>query len=171
MTIQLRHTTSRQVDQLVLCRHNLRAALKQFFGMLAVSIPVLLFTPVIASFGTLVIPNLTRAVFVFGEHNGRSTGDAPLVLYVRLAWLIAFLCLAVLIMNLIFGVRSRYMFLPVVFGSVGFATFLWSVITEGGALWQWDIVPLSVATGFLTAQGLTTYFDSRHRRICWSVTR
>lgn len=148
------------------CRHDTPAALRLLLVMLGVSIPVWIFTPVVASFASLLIPQLMTAVFVPGENNGRSTGDAPYSLYTELAVLLVVGCILVLVLNLVFGMRMRHTWAPVVLGAVGVVAFLWAVTTFGGAPWQWAIAPLSIVAGAAAGQALTTAEDARRGRPC-----
>lgn len=134
-------------------------AFKTFFSMIGFSIPVWLLTPIVASFGTLVMPNLKTAVFASSENNGRTAGDSPITLYIHLAWALAFFCMAVLLINLVFGLRARFLWLVQLAVITGLAGFFWQVISVGGALWQWDILPVAVGAAYLLAQVFTSLTD------------
>jgi len=149
-----------------LCRHDTPAAFRLLMVMLGISIPVWIFTPVVASFASLALPQLMIAVFVAGENNGRSAGDVPVALYTELAVLLVVGCVAVLMLNLVFGMRMRHAWTPAVFGIAGVALFLWTATSLGGAPWQWAIAPLAAALGVAVAQTLTTIEDSRGATPC-----
>ena len=129
--------------------------------MIGGSIPVWFLTPVVASFATLFMPNLSSAVFAADENNGRTAGDSPDTLYAHLAWILIAFCVAILAMNLVFGTGTRYMWLLTLAFIGGAAAFVWQVISEGGALWQWNILPTAVAGAYLLAQLLTTLIGLR----------
>ncbi len=120
--------------------------------MLGVCAVIWILTPVIASFGTLVIPGLDAAVFTPGENHGSTAGDSPVTLYIHLAWVVGLACIAVLVLNLTLGVAKRHLWLPVAGVVLGVAVFVWLVVTRGGALWMWDIAPVLGVGCYLIAQ-------------------
>lgn len=142
-------------------RHNPKEAFKTFAMMIGGSIPVWFLTPVVASFATLFMPNLSSAVFAADENNGRTAGDSPDTLYTHLAWVLVAFCAAILAMNLVFGTGTRYMWLLTLAFIGGVVAFVWQVISAGGALWQWDILPAALASAYLIAQLLTTLTSPR----------
>lgn len=132
------------------------AAIVLFVKQVGVSAVVWILTPVVASFGTFVMPNLMTAVFVPSENNGRSAGDGPITLYIHLAWLLGGLAVFVLLANLVFGLGLSFTWIPVLAGFGGVVAFFWQVISNGGALWMWDIAPAAIAAGYLLAQIFTS---------------
>lgn len=133
-----------------------KRSFKMFGIMLGVSIPLWFLTPVVASFGTLVIPGLNTAVFAASENNGRSAGDGPATLYGHLALILALTCAVVLVLNLAIGTADeKFAWLPALFTVGGVIGFLWLVISKGGELWMWDVAPASGVVGYILAQLLT----------------
>lgn len=124
------------------------------FGiMLGVSGPLWLLTPVMASFGTFVIPGLKTAVFAASENNGRSAGDGPATLYGHLALVLTLTCAVVLVLNLIIGTADeRFVWLPILFTVGGIIGFFWLVISRSGELWMWNLAPASGVVGYMLAQ-------------------
>ena len=128
----------------------------RFGVMVGVSAPVWFLTPVVASFSTLMIPNMSGAVFAASENGGRTAGDGPNTLYAHLAFVLAFTCVLILLLNLSLGIADdKFTWLPVVFTIAGIVGFFWLVIARGGALWMWDLTPAAGVVGYLLAQLIT----------------
>lgn len=133
-----------------------KESFKMFGIMLGVSAPLWFLTPVVASFGTLVVPGLNTAVFAASENNGRSAGDGPATLYGHLALVLALTCAVVLVLNLAIGTADeKFAWLPALFTVGGVIGFFWLVISKGGELWMWDLAPASGVVGYVLAQLLT----------------
>ncbi len=133
-----------------------KESFKRLGIMLGVSVPLWIFTPVIASFGSLVVPGLSAAVFASSENGGRTAGDSPLTLYGHLAWVLGLTCVVIFITNLLIGLADeKFAWLPMLFTIGGLVAFFWLVISRGGNLWMWDVAPAAGVAGYVCAQLLT----------------
>lgn len=137
-------------------RTTVKGSFKAFGVMVALAFPLWLLTPVVASFGSLMIPGLSAAVFASNENGGRTAADSPMALYGHLAWLLGITCVMTLLMNLLLGLADeRLTWLPIVFVLGGLVGFFWLVSAHGGQLWMWDVPPASGFVGYILAQLLT----------------
>lgn len=141
-------------------RRDAKGSWVAFAKMVAAAVPIWLLTPVVGSFGTLVLPGLSTAVFAPSENMGRTAGDSPETLYIHLAWVLGALCVAILVINLVFGLRARHQWLVTLAGIGGFAGFVWQVMSKGGELWHWDILPICLAASYLLTQLFTPVHSS-----------
>ncbi len=145
----------------------LRTTVSEFGQFALVLAGLWLFTPVVASFGTLVLGDrLMNVVFMNGE-TGSTAGDGPGTLYGMLGRAVVAVWLVCLIARLLVQRKSnRYD--PFSVGcagaSVGLLCFMYQLYQESLKPESWYLVPFGFAVGYVLAACLT-WWDARRRAL------
>ena len=124
-----------------------QAVVAAFGWRLVVALVALAVTPPLAAAGSGVVPAMTAATYPPGaEHAG---AGALLPLAAHLALDLVLLLAAVTLLDLVAGGPARRPRVFLLVGATGWIVFLGTMLTIGGAAWEWDVTPAGIALGYL----------------------
>lgn len=146
------HGTLSFMERRALHRIATRTAFSRFFKRLIFCLPLWLFTPALASFGTLAIPTLKGAVFV-GSETGATADSGPMTLYLNLGFALGIFLLMTLLFELVFGPPKESIGLALMLSGVfvGTVYFVSTLFTGSTGMGTWYVAPLLACLGLAIA--------------------